>query len=413
MLRLGCAFAMLVALAPAQGVRVPVKLEEVRSAELQPFVAFPQRDIDIGKERPAECPKRELTKDARYAVVELGGKRIGLAFDAPEGALALGLLHVGDSKALVGHARALQDGMLVDFADAPGGPVRLDVRLQYQGLDLVRAGVQPSRHRRGRTVIGGEQREVILVDAEGDGRYDGKNDRWIAMRPERLSEARSLQKTDMLLPGEPQVPFEPDGRALMVRKISADGATLDLLLDTPLLTQEDVLRRRFAEVRADYFEKFAAEEATFRAKNGMAEFRPRTDAPVAWLDGTLSAAKAAAARERKPLLALFYTESDLWSFRYDYYTLPDKETDDLLRRFVLVRIDAEKDPEKSYAALGARALPCIVPFTAAGEPVQFRFQLRDDTGQLYDFDKEERMITGWQGPVEFSENLRRILKAAR
>lgn len=400
------------AAASAQALRVPVKLEEVRSVEAQPFVAFPLREFPLGKERPPECPARELSKDARYAVVELGGRRVGLAFDVPEGALALGLLHVGGGKAVLGRARPAQDGLVVDFTDA-GEPVKLDVRLAYQGLDVARAGLQPSRHRRGQTSIGGERREVILVDADGDGRYDGAGDRWIALRPARLAETKVLQRTDMLRPGEPQVPFEADGRALMVEKVAADGSSLVLVLDTPRMPREAVMRRRLAEVREDHFERFAREEATFRAKNGLAAFRPRVDAAAPWLDIPLSEAKAAAAREKKPLLAFLYTETNAASFLYDYYTLPDREVDELLRRFVLVRIDAEKDPEKSYAAVGARALPCLVPFTAEGEHVEFRFRMRDETGEMFDFAENERMVTGWQGPVEFAENLRRILKAAR
>jgi hypothetical protein len=413
MLRLCTALAFLAAAASAQALRVPVKLEEVRTVEVQPFVAFPQRDLSLGAERPAECPALGLTKEARYAVVELGGKRMGLSFDVPEGALALGLLAVGDRKAVLGHARPAQGGLLVDFTDVPSDTVRLDVRLQYEGLNLVRAGLQTSRHRRGRTAIGGAQREVILVDADGDGRYDGTGDRWIALRPERLSEVQMLKRADMLRLDEPQVPFEPDGRALMVQKVDADGTRLELALDAPRISREAVLKRRFAEVREEHFERFAQEEASFRAKNGMREHRPRTDAPAAWLEGPLSAAKEAAARGRKPLLAFFFTESNPWSFRYDYYTLADREVDELLRRFVLVRIDAEKDPEKGYAAVGARGLPCLVPLTAKGEQVSFRFRMRDDMGQVSDLEEEERMITGWQGPAEFAENLRRILKAAR
>jgi len=412
MSRLLIALAIVAAAASAQVVHVPVKLEEVRSVETQPFVSFPLREFDLAKERPPECPARQLSKDARYAVVELGGRRIGLAFDAPEGALALGLLYVGDGKAMLAHARPAQDGLIVDFTDA-GEPVRLDVRLEYQGLQMVRAGLQPSRHRRGRTSIGGEDREVILVDADGDGRYDGKGDRWIALRPARLTETHALQKTDMLRIDEPQVPFEADGRALMVEGVAADGAKLVLVLDKPRMTLAEVLKRRLGEVRADYFEKFKQEEASFRAKNGMTEFRPRVETPVAWLDGPLSEAKAAAARDRKPLLAFFFTESNPWAFRYDYYTLCDREVDELLREFVLVRIDAEKDPEKGYAAVGARGMPCIVPLTSEGKPVEFRYRMRDDQGQAYDLDKEERMVTGWQGPEEFAENLRRIIKAAR
>jgi hypothetical protein len=412
MLRRALALLLVGGLAWAQGLRIGVKLEDVRSQDALPFVAFPQRELALVAGRPPECPARELSPAARYAVVELGGRRIGLSFDAPEGALALGLLHVDGGKAVVGRARPTADGILVDFADVPAGAARVDVRLQYEGREVARAGLQASRHRRGRTVLGGVQREVILVDADGDGRYDGAGDRWVALRPERLQETRTLRRTDMLRLAEPQVPFEPDGRALMVEKVAADGATLDLLLDAPRMPREEVLKRRLAEVRAEHFERFERERESFSARNGLGE-RPRADAPAAWLDAPLSQARSIAQRERKPVLAFFYTESNPWSFRYDYYTFPDREVDALLRRFVLVRIDAEKDEERSYAATGALGLPCLVPLTAAGESVSFRFRMRDDAGEVVDLEKEERMITGWQRPEELAENLRRILKKAK
>jgi hypothetical protein len=262
-------------------------------------------------------------------------------------------------------------------------------------------------------VLGGVRREVILVDAEGDGRYDGPGDRWVALRPERLAETRTLKRTDMLLLREPQVPFEPDGRALMVEKVVPDGSALELLLDTPRLAREAVLKRRLDEVRAEHFERFDREHAVFAPRNGITAGRPRAAAPTEWLEVPLSAAKEVARREKKPLLAFFFTEANPWSFRYDYYTLPDREVDELLGGFVLVRIDAEKDEEKSYAALGALGLPCLVPLTAEGETLTFRLCMRDDAGEVVDLRKEERMITGWQRPEEFAENLRRILKAAR
>jgi len=198
----------------------------------------------------------------------------------------------------------------------------------------------------------------------------------------------------------------------MVDEVAADGASLRMILDRPRVSREEVLRRRSAEVRAEHFEQFAKEREAFMARNGMTG-RPAVPAPAPWADLPLSEAKAIARREGKPLLVFFYTESNPWSFRFDYYTFPDREVDELLRRFVLARIDAEKDEEQSYAAAGARGLPCVIPFTEEGEAVSFKFRMRDDTGEVADLKREERMITGWQRPEEFAENLRRILKAAR
>ena len=108
----------------------------------------------------------------------------------------------------------------------------------------------------------------------------------------------------------------------------------------------------------------------------------------------------------KVFSAFFYTETNTWCYRYGFYTFHDAAVDKLLRKFVRVRIDAEKDTEKSYQKTDARGLPTLMPFTASGERV--RFKLR---GAKKDLAKDERMITGWLRPQELVINLKRILKA--
>jgi len=404
-------FAALLLAGAASAQQVLVRLEEQRTISAVPRVLFPQAEFELVAARPAAMAAIEgLSDEARYALVPFGGRTLHLAFDAPTGALALGLLYTGGDHSVLGTARAgAQGGLLVDFEDVAVDGTHVDVRLQYAGRRVSRAGLQLARHRRGRAAIGGDVREVILVDAEGDGRYDGPDDRWIALKVDRLKEAPGLNRSDMLLLKEPQIPFEPDGRALMVSETAADGSSLVLRLDQPAVTAGEVLRRRYDEVRADFFERFDRERATFAPRNGIDPKRPRVDSPVPWLDVPLSEGRRLAKEQRKPLLVLFFTESNAWGFRYDYYTFPDREVDALLRNFVLVRIDAEKDEEKSYARSGARGLPCLMPLTADGEPISFRLRTYDPaTGEAADFRQEERMITGWQRPQDLVTNLKRI-----
>lgn len=411
------AFLLLASAAAAQGQRVGVRLEERRTASARPRITFPQVPLELQAARPPDLQGiPELTEAGRYAHVALGTDKAGffVALDAEGGALALGLLYTGIGKPAIGHARADgQGGLLVDFIDVAAPGIRVDVRLRYRGLEVADAALQPSRHRYGRTAIRGVRRDVILIDANGDGRYDGADDRWIAMLPERAKEKATLAKPDAMRLAEPQIPFFSDGRALMVSDVAPDGSSLVLHLDRPQVEMADVLRRRYGEVRETHFRRFARERAAFTAERDLDTDRARADTPARWLDVPLSEGKRLARSEGRPLLVHYFTENNPWCFRYDFYTFPDRDVDALLRRFVLVRIDAEKDAERSYTKSGARSMPALVPFTAEGEPVTFRVRSRDEkSGRAYDLKEQERMITGWQRPQELERNLERILRAA-
>jgi hypothetical protein len=410
------AFLLLASVAAAQGERVGVRLEERRTASAQPRITFPQVRLDLQSRRPAGLQGfPELSAAARYANVALGaGRTFHVALDEEGGALALGLLYTGAGLPAIGHARSDgQGGLLVDFVDVAGPRIHIDVRLRYRGVKLTDAALQPSRHRHGRAAIGTVAWEVILVDADGDGRYNGTDDRWIALRPERVKSTHTLSKPDAMLLAEPQIPFLADGRALMVGDVAPDGSSLVLRLERPEMEAKEVLQRRYGEVRTTHFRRFARERTAFMARKGLDDKRPRTNDPARWLDVPLSEAKRTAHERGRPLLIHFFTESNDWCFRYDYYTFPDRDVDELLRRFVLVRIDAEKDAEQSYDSSGARGLPVLVPLTSKGEPVMFRLRSYDEDGRVVDLKEKERMITGWQRPQELKRNLERILKAAR
>jgi hypothetical protein len=346
-------------------------------------------------------------------VPSVGGRSIALAFDAPPGALALGFLYAGSDEPTIGHARTdPQNGsMIVSFSDVEASGVRVDVRLYYRGTHLLDAILQPARHRRGRTALAGELFEVILVDADADGAYDGDRDRWVALRVARLRARPQLRRAEALLLDEPLVPFEKDGRAFTVSRVAKDGSQCVFALTEPQKTQREVLERRYREVRREYFRRLGSEAKRFRAKHDLD--RPRVKKRAAWRNLPLSEARALAASEGKPLLVFFMTETNPWCFRYEYYTFPDREVDKLLREFVLVRIDAEKDPEQSFQGSGARVVPTLLPFTAGGKRVRFTQRNRDAEGRVADLAQPDEMISGWQRPQELVVNLRRILEAAR
>jgi hypothetical protein len=227
----------------------------------------------------------------------------------------------------------------------------------------------------------------------------------------RLRARPQLRRAEALLLDEPLVPFEKDGRAFTVSRVAKDGSQCVFALTEPQKTQREVLERRYREVRREYFRRLGSEAKRFRAKHDLD--RPRVKTRAAWRNLPLSEARALAASEGKPLLVFFMTETNPWCFRYEYYTFPDREVDKLLREFVLVRIDAEKDAEKSFQASGARVVPTILPFTADGKRIRFTQRNRDAEGRVADLARPDEMISGWQRPQELVVNLRRILEAAR
>jgi len=408
------AFLLPLLLAP-DAEAVAVRLQWASSAESRPPVPVPQFPIRFRKEPAAAARALRLGPDARGAEVRLGGQAYAMVFDRPPGSPALGLLFPDASgkgefpaAPVRGTARPAGDGaFVVRFDGFILGGIRATAHLHYREGRIESAVVVPADHRRGRATIGGAAREVLLLDGDGDGLFDGAADRWLAFRVDVASKVPPLRLPQTLLLSEPQVPFEPDGRALRVEKVAKDGSSLRLLLDAPRATLESVLARRDAEVRSGFFERFAEDRAEFEKQQGLDPSRPRAERPAAWRNLSLGEGKALAKRENRPLLVFFYTESNAWCYRAEFHTFPDREVDDLLRRFVLVRIDAEKDPEGSFQASGARGFPTFLPLARDGRGLAFALKLKD--GEL----RNEKFITGWQRPQEFAENLRRILAAAR
>jgi hypothetical protein len=400
---------------PPKTVSAAVRLVETRSREARPQVLFPQIELRLVAERPEDLEGvPELSDRARYAVAAVGGTKTPLAFDAPEGSTALGRLHIPGDRTRLGHARAAGgDGFRIAFDGVLCGALEVDIALHYRGIELMGALLMPVKHRRGTTLLEGARRTVILVDADADGRFDGPTDRWVALKDARMRSAVALRRTEAQLLTEPQIPFLEDGRALMVDGITPDGANLRLVLGPPRVPQREVLARRYAEVRAEYFRRFEQERDGFEARKRLDPRRPRSKSPATWRTMSLTEGKALAQREGRPLLVHYFRESNAWCYRLEFYSFPDREVDALLRRFVLVAVDVDKDPEHSYEQAGARGIPALVPFTRNGRRVAFRLRALEEDGKVRDLGTEkESMITGWQRPQELIVNLERILDRA-
>jgi hypothetical protein len=394
--------------APVPGL---VKLRPAASADTQPRPLFPRVPLTLRKESPtgtSNLPK--LSKAGRYASVRAGGRDLLCAFDAPEGSFALGLLYTGGKKPVTGRAQPTgKSGFRILFGGVSLDGVKLNIVLEYRGTTLVGGMCQPAFHRRGKAVFEGVVREVMLVDGDGDGRFDGVEDRWLALLPERARRVASLRRPAMMRLNEPQVPFDGDGTALMVHDVASDGSSLKLRRAKPNMPLDRVLARRYAEYRAEYFRSFGRERDAFTRRAGIDPDRRRVKSTAVWPRIPLEEAMTRAKKTGRPLLVAHYTETNVWWWRYLYYTFPDRDVDRLLHRFVRTAIDAEKAGAKSFQKSGAKSLPALQAFAPDGTPIRFNFLARDEKGKVRELGPTTAGVTGWQKPADLAENLKRML----
>jgi len=400
------ALLALVSPAFAEGAEVAVSLERVASHAVRPRLLFPRLPLTL-RDAPDDAG---LSPVGRVATLRAGGKDLRFILDAPAGSAALGLLRASGGTTYSGKAEAAGRGAFrVEFDEAVVDGVPLNVVLAYRGPKLAEATAEPAHHRRGRVFFDGGVRVLLLVDDDGDGSFNGAGDRWIALTEDAVRRVKTLRAPVTMRRDEPQVPFEEDGTALMIRDVAADGSRLTLVRGEPSRPLDEVLARRYVEFRAEYFAAFGREGDAFRKRAGMDPDRPRVERALAWPRESLEAAKARAGRARKPLVVAYYTETNHWWWRYLYSTFRDREVDRLLRRFERVAIDAEKDPAGSYKKSGARAVPALQFLAPDGSPVSFRLRARDRDGRIRELGRTETGVTGWLRPADLEANLRRVL----
>jgi hypothetical protein len=390
---------------------VAVEMRPVTSATARPRLLFPRLPITLTREPVEGIPA--LSDAGVFASVRAGGKNLQFALDAVEGTFALGKLIVVGGKSGRGKVEAgARGGFQVLFRGAKIDGVVLNLTLHYRGTKMIAAYAEPARHRRGTALLDGVRRDVILVDGNGDGKFNGEDDRWIALRQEKTRKVLHLQLPATYRCNEPQAPFAADGTALMVRSVAADGSKLELVRATPTTTMKVVLARRYLEYRSEYYRAFAMEGDAFIKRSGIDAKRERGEHGQPWVRESLKLAQERARKTGKPLLVVHYTETNDWWWRYLYYTFRDRKVDGLLRQFTLAAIDAEKDSEHAYQTSGARGLPAFEFFTPDAERISFNFRARDEKGEARNLGRAS-FITGWQRPVDFEVNLRRVLDSLK
>jgi len=416
-LRLCVAVLFVIATAAAEeSADVILELRDSKSPPRMPQLELPL----VWKPTPRDARSSfELTEAARYGEARVGDRTLRLLFLERQGTGIPGFLHSDHgtgkfdpkSEPVRGRASTGKDKLSITFEGVDGGGFKHRVQLVYVPGRVV-ARVVLDRHRLGRLRIGGAERGLFLFDADGDGRFDGRKDRWVLLRMDRNRRLNGTRLwSDTFLLGEPYIPFRVDGTTYMVEDVSAAGDRARVRIGVPTIPMTRVLDRRYAEVEARYKEIFDAEEERFIKSWKFDKRRAKIEHARAWNSRmSLDEAKTAAKEAGKPLLVHYYTESTIWSYRYERYTFRDKKIDALLDKFLLVKIDAGKDLVRSYETVGVGRWPALVPLTPKGHTVRFPLFVRNEKGETAELDSEIAIV-GWQRPRELEINLKRVLDA--
>lgn len=217
--------------------------------------------------------------------------------------------------------------------------------------------------------VGGEPYKLVLLDGDADGRFGGEADAWrivsrkqIEARGDRPFNATALVECD-----EPV--FLAPTLAARLKHVGDNVATVEV---AP--TREsfgDYLARRAERVAAAFRARVAANPALAKRIESMREAdRKPADQGIAWTwTHDLDAARALAAANEKPLLALFETDWCAYCKILSVLTWPDAEVADFVRTsFVAVRVHGDFLERAGITReLGVTGYPTAVVFDTDGE----------------------------------------------
>ncbi|MEM8710640.1 MAG: thioredoxin family protein [Planctomycetota bacterium] len=231
----------------------------------------------------------------------------------------------------------------------------------YEKGESLRATAMTHYHIACDVEIDGEAQRLIVLDKDLDGRAS-QGDVWVALSQRQLE---FVHLPSMLFAANlASEPWYFGDRTLRLSLGDEPSATL-----APAAKPRHVfLAERAARVNEKTFRDYDKGRASFLASYEISPDRPVDPSPPLWhhawdLDEALALAKAAG----KPLWVEFTSDGCPWCKRYDWLNDRDAEVTKRLRRFTLVKIMRDLDPDQTAVGLGMEGVPCHAVFDHAGE----------------------------------------------
>lgn len=217
--------------------------------------------------------------------------------------------------------------------------------------------------------VGGQAHKLVLLDGDADGRFGGEADAWRIVSRQQIDArgARPFNAACLVECDEPVFLAPTLGARL---KVVGDGvATIEV---AP--TKEsfgDYLARRADRVARDFKARVDENAGLAKRIENMREAdRKLAETAIAWTwTHDLDAARALAAANEKPLLAVFETDWCAYCKILALLTWPDAEVADFVREtFVAVRVHGDfLERADITRELGVTGYPTAVVFDTDGE----------------------------------------------
>ena len=260
----------------------------------------------------------------------------------------------------------------------------------FEHLGEFRLTVVTHYHFEAQIEVDGRPTRLFFLDMNLDGRVsDG--DQWLALDEDMLAAANlPAMLFNSNLSSEPWYFGE---RTLLPTAFGPDGS-VELSLAPQEVPRNEFLAKRAARVQRTYFEGYDEDRDSFlEAYDIDPERQVAIDPPDWYYAWDLAEALSVADKEGRPLYVEFGTDGCPWCKRYDWLNYRDLAVAERLRRFTLVKINRDLDPNQTAIGLGLDGVPCHVLFDAEGEAVH--------------------SSTGWIPPQAYVEELDRTWAAWR
>ena len=214
--------------------------------------------------------------------------------------------------------------------------------------------------------VQGRSLRGLFIDMDLDGKVS-MGDQWALLsskQQEAVSPAALLFSSNLMT--EPWYLGDQ-----VLRPIRCAESHVDFVLEAAPIPVATFLVKRSARARKKFFEAYDETREAFLRERGIDPAREVDPNPPTWNHALeLEGALALAREQKKPLLVEFGSDGCPWCVRYEWLNDKDIEVAKRLRRFTLVRINRDLDPNQTARALGFEGVPVHIVFDGDGKALQ-------------------------------------------